>query len=122
VTELPRDGLVYSSFSDFMTRYVIPLERADPKSRRLDGEWSGGNRTVAGSFVHDGRRWVVHADTHFRPLRIAYNDVLRDPAGDPFTREVTRAGTCLVLRDDLRRLHDSPHKYVYIYDAGPAPS
>jgi hypothetical protein len=122
VNKLLQDGLAYSSFSDFMTRYAIPLEQANPAFRRLDGERSGGNRTIAGSFVHDGRRWVVHADTHFRPLRIAYNDELRDPAGDPFKREVTRAGTCLVLRDDLRRIHDSPHKYLYIYDAGAARS
>ena len=91
-------GHAYTSFGDFMTRYVIPLEHANPAFRRLDGERSGGNRTVAGSFDHGGRRWVVHADTHFRPLQIAYNDHLRDPAGDPFKREVTRAGTCLVAR------------------------
>jgi len=39
---------------------------------RLDGELSGGNRTVVGVFRGDGRDWKVHEDSHYEPLLIAY--------------------------------------------------
>lgn len=113
-------GAFYSSFPEFMTRYVLPLGTANPTYRRLDGEITGGNRAIAGVFGHDGRRWGVHADTHFEPLRIAHEAWQRDRGSDPFRREATRAGTCLVLRGDLRALYRSPYKHLYIYDSGPA--
>jgi len=63
--------VVHASFSAFMRDAVIPHRQANPAARRLDLAWSGGNRAVFGRFLHHGRRWKVHSDTHFEPLEIA---------------------------------------------------
>lgn len=81
----------YPSFAAFMDEVVRPLGEARPGDLRLDGEVTGGNRTVVGSFDHAGRVWKVHADTHYEPLRIATRSLAANPKMDPFIVEHTRA-------------------------------
>eukprot|EP00456_Euglypha_rotunda_P091245 TRINITY_DN9587_c0_g1_i17.p3 TRINITY_DN9587_c0_g1~~TRINITY_DN9587_c0_g1_i17.p3 ORF type:complete len:110 (-),score=23.26 TRINITY_DN9587_c0_g1_i17:873-1202(-) len=104
-----------ATFVDFVDEFVKPLKEANPSSIRLDGRESGGNRDVAGMFTHIGKQWVVHADSHFEPLMLAYDSM---KAGtDPFQEADTPRGQCLILSDDLRQDRNSP-KYLYIYNWG----
>jgi hypothetical protein len=61
----------YSTFRDFMDLCVHPQQVSNPEDIRLDGRRSGGNMDVAGTFEHFGKRWKVHADTHYEPLNLA---------------------------------------------------
>ncbi len=110
--------MTHSSFLAFVVGVVRPMRAANPQHRRLDGRDSGGNRTPVGTFRHKGRTWKVHADTHYEPLEIAARSVESATTSDPFVVETTKAGVCLVLRPDLRVLYQSPHKHLYIYEAG----
>ena len=105
----------YESFVEFVEKDVLPRIVANPKFIRLDGQETGGNRAVAGKFMHIGEQWVVHADTHFIPLILAY--AVAKTGADPFTMDKTESqhGRCLVLRGDLQQLHNSPSKHLYIY-------
>jgi len=104
---------VYDSFVEFMIAVVLPLRAANPDAIRLDGALSGGSRNSVGRFLHDGREWVVHEDTHFEPLQIAFQSAR--VGSNPFVEEATDRGLCLSLRSDLRATQTSPHKYMYIY-------
>jgi hypothetical protein len=85
--------VVHDDFLSFMRAVVLPLQDVHPDHVRLDGETTGGSRVVAGRFLHNGQVWVVHADTHFEPLAIAYAAAV---AGrDPFVEEDTPRGRCL---------------------------
>jgi hypothetical protein len=110
----PAAGAPFSSFDGFVRGVVLPLQAEHPGWRRLDGEATGGNRSVAGSFRHGDDVWKVHADTHFAPLLLAHRALAA--GGDPFVVEHARAGRCLALREDLRRQYASPHKHLYIYE------
>src|SRR5262249_53650896 len=86
---------------------------ANPDHIRLDGERTGGSLEVAGRFRHQGRVWVVHADTHYRPLMLAY--AASEQGADPFVEEDTPRGQCLALTTELRAQQQSPHKHLHIY-------
>lgn len=109
--------MTYPSYMAFVEAEVKPRRARYPHHKRLDGNLTGGNWKVVGVFRHDGRHWKVHADSHYEPLLIAYEAL---SAGDqkPFVEEATRAGRCLNLRSDLRRLMSTParFKYIYIYE------
>lgn len=106
----------YPSFRAFVEQLVLPMQASRPQDKRLDGQPSGGNRDVVATFWHLGRRWKVHADTHFRPLLIAYEALDRGELTDPFTEQPTRSGTCLDLVPALRTRTQDPHKHLYIYE------
>jgi len=106
----------FPDFKTFMERAVLPREAELSGERRLDGEPSGGNFDIFGSFAHQGVLWVVHADTHFATLRIAYDEVLRDGGSDPFIAEPTATGMSLNLSPDLRAKYPQRFKHIYIYD------
>lgn len=62
---------------------------------------------------HRGSDWVVHADTHYEPLLIAY--AAAKAGEDPFVEEDTPGGRCLVLKPHLRAKQHSDQKHLYIY-------
>lgn len=107
----------FPDFKTFMEQAVLPRERELGQERRLDGEPSGGNFDVFGSFAHQGSLWLVYADTHFATLRLAYEEVMRDGGSDPFVAEPTATGVALNLRPDLRAAYAQRFKHLYIYEA-----
>jgi hypothetical protein len=105
--------VVYDDFLSFMRDVVLPRQAENPDHIRLDGATTGASRDVAGRFRHNGLIWVVHADTHYEPLTIAYTAA--EAGADPFVEEDTPRGRCLVLTSELRARQHSPHKHMYIY-------
>lgn len=107
----------YPSFREFVEQVILPMQAANAQDKRLDGQPSGGNRDVVGRFWHRGRRWKVHADTHYRQLVAAYEAIRTGEMGDPFVEQPTKHGRCLDLVPQLRvRLNDR-NKHLYIYEA-----
>jgi hypothetical protein len=107
--------VTHPSYISFVENVVLPGRSRNPAHLRLDGQTTGGNRTVAGTFRGDGREWRVHEDSHYEPLLAAYESF---KAGDPwpFIEEPTKTGSCLDLKPELQaRLSDRRHKYLYIY-------
>jgi len=105
------------SFREFVEQIVLPMQAESPDDKRLDGQPTGGNREVVGIFWHGGRRWRVHADTHYRQLLIAYDAVRTGELEDPFIEQPTARGTCLDLVPELRRRTGERAKYLYVYEA-----
>ena len=108
--------MVYDTFTRFMADVVFPLREKNPEYKRLDGWESGGNFEIAGRFQHIGRTWVVHSDTHYEPLLIAYRATEQD-GSDPFVLEDRKTGLALNLRPDLRSQKSTKFKHLYIYAA-----
>lgn len=107
--------MTFGSYEQFVGEVVLPRRRANPSHLRLDGEQSGGNWSVAGTFRHGAREWRVHEDSHFEPLLIAYAAVQRGE--DPFDVETTRAGrVSLVLKPSLRAQQTTRYKHFYVYE------
>lgn len=104
---------MHSDFVSFMQAEVLPRQAANPDDIRLDGATTGGNREPAGRFQRHGVDWVVHADSHYEPLLIAF--AAAKDGMDPFTEEETAHGQCLVLKPELRDQQHSQHKHLYIY-------
>jgi len=110
--------MIYDSFVAFMQIVVLPQRAANANHIRLDGETSGGNRTVAAMFRHHNKVWKVHADSGYEPLILAYDSITEGNVADPFLEESTRRGNCLVLSDSVRRRMVRPRfKHLYIYEA-----
>jgi hypothetical protein len=107
--------MVYSDFLSFMQSVVLPRHASHPDDVRLDGATTGGNWDVAGMFQHQGKTWKVHADTHYEPLEIAYQAA--SAGQDPFIESPMTNRMCLVLTKALHATQQSPHKYLYIYEA-----
>lgn len=105
--------MVYDDFVSFMKAEILPRKAAQPGATRLDGQTTGGSREIAGRFKYDGHAWVVHADTHYEPLDIAYEANLQGIR--PFVEEPTDKGRSLALAPELRARQASAHKYLYIY-------
>ncbi|MEO0927120.1 MAG: hypothetical protein AAFY63_14730 [Cyanobacteria bacterium J06643_13] len=104
----------YRNFVEFMEQLVIPEQKANPEHIRLDGQLSGGNRNIFGGFQHSGRTWIVHSDTHYKPLPLAY--VVAVTAKEPFDENRTAGGgLSLILKPGIKKLQNSSHKYLYIY-------
>lgn len=104
-----------STFVEFMDRVVRPAKKANPNDKRLDGQLSGGNRTVFGCFQHLGRTWKVHSDSHYQPLMLAYDEAVN--GGDPFIENITKGGRySLILQPRVKEHQSSKHKYHYIYE------
>jgi hypothetical protein len=113
---LKADGgakVLYDDFLSFMRAEVLPRQATNPDHIRLDGATTGGSRDAAGRFRHHGVAWVVHEDTHYEPLMIAY--AAAQAGVDPFVEENTARGRRLALTPELRARQRSPHKYLYIY-------
>ena len=111
--------MVYDSFKAFMEKLVIPQKKANPNHIRLDGKTSGSTREAAGMFRHHNKVWKVDADTRYEPLLLAYDLMKKGAVNDPFVEEATATGkgTCLVLREKVKKLLPySRFKYHYIYE------
>jgi hypothetical protein len=107
--------VIYPSYVDFAESLVLPARDANPAHRRLDGERTGGNWAAFGDFRHRGKRWRVHADTHYEPLIVAYEAA--KTGVDPFVEAPTPTRRSLDLTDDLRaKLTEPRHKYIYVYE------
>ncbi len=96
-----------------MTSTVVPQREEHPGDLRLDGARTGGRLEPAGYFRYRDRTWVVHLDTHYEPLLLAYGAM--QAGDDPFVERETQSGRCLELRPELQARLNSPHKYLYIY-------
>lgn len=107
--------MICVSFQHFYESVVVPLQRANPTHHRLDGWRSGGNRAVAGRFLHGGRRWKVHADTHYEPLALAYAALTASPPRDPFVVAATDRGGRLDLVDEIQRQRGTRFRHLYVY-------
>ncbi len=105
--------MIHGSFKAWVVAEVLPLHQEHPEWVRLDGQASGGNRSVAGQFRHLDRDWVVHADTHFEPVLRAYRAITAQGVDDPFAVDRARVGDCLELRPELGGA--SWPKYFYVY-------
>lgn len=118
-TELREDAQVsdYQSFREFVEQIILPMQAANPGDARLDGQPSGGNRAVVGTFWHQGRRWKVHADTHYHQLLVAYQALRSGELLDPFVEQATARGKCLEHVPSLRVRTEDKHKHMYIYEA-----
>ncbi len=115
----------FADFTSFMEQAVVPRQRELGTAKRLDGWESGSDWDVFGFFGHQGTVWAVHADSHFAPLQIAYDEVRRAGGRDPFVSGSTRTMTSLDLRPDLRATYPQRFKHLYIYEvpsAGRTPS
>jgi hypothetical protein len=64
----------FNSFEDFIERMVIPLRKAHPDWRRLNGD-HGSDRTRVAYFTHDRRLFCVHADSVIESLLEPYKFV-----------------------------------------------
>lgn len=106
----------YGSFRAFVESAVVPRHRSRPADVRLDGRTVGGNRETFGTFWWGGRRWKVHADTHYAPLLIAHEAILR--GDEPFlVTETQRTGNvCLELVPWLHAQLGTKAKLLYIYE------
>jgi hypothetical protein len=111
-------NMVYDNFLSFTRGEVLTRRASNPGDVRLDGATSGGSRDVVGQFRHGESEWVVHADSHYEPLLIAYEAA--EAGVDPFVEESTERGRCLTLTRELRAQQRSRHKYLYIYSWSPA--
>jgi hypothetical protein len=100
-----------------MEHDILPRQAANPSHIRLDGMLSGGNREVAGQFVHGGKIWRIHADTRYEPLKLAYH-ALKTKASDPFKQSTTKKdGRRLDLKAAIQR-PGARHLYIYQVPAG----
>ena len=108
--------MIHDSFVHLMESELLPLQAANPASIRLDGNRTGGNWEVAGRFRHGGKVWRIHADTHYEPLKLAYEASKRGE--EPFVEDQTPHGTCLVLTATLAAKQQERFKYLYIYQEG----
>lgn len=103
------------NFVEFMQE-IIPAREENPDHTRLDGQISGGNRTIFGCFQHGGRIWKVHSDTHYEPLMLAYNVAVN--GGDPFVQVTTEGRrSSLKLQPEIREFQSSNYEHLYIYEA-----
>lgn len=103
------------SFVEFMKQVVIPAKKANPNDKRLDGQISGGNRTIFGCFQYCGRTWKVHSDTRYEPLMLAYDEAVN--GGDPFVEDTTEGGCfSLILQPKVKERQSSNYKHLYIYE------
>ena len=104
---------MHANFVSFMQAVVLPRRASHPDHLRLDGALTGGNREAAGEFQRNGIGWVVHSDTHYEPLLLAFASA---KAGtDPFIEEKTKKGRCLSLKPEIRAQQKSKYKHLYIY-------
>jgi hypothetical protein len=103
--------LIYENFLALMEKEILPRQEKNPDHVRLDGRLSGGNREVAGQFLHHGKTWKIHADTRYEPLKLAYL-AMRDQSSDPFKESATDKGRRLDLSPAIQRL-GARHLYIY---------
>ena len=108
------DKLNSQSFAQFVEGSVIPLKVEHPDWIRLDGATSGGNRSLVGHFRHWNRVWRCNADSHFKPLMLAYEAFRKGE--DPFEEELADERQCLVLKPTLRSQYPSQFKHMYLYE------
>jgi hypothetical protein len=93
-----------ADFASFMRNRVLPHYAAHPDYSRLDEQplrGSDGSVTVFGKFRFKERVWIVHEDTRFEPLVIAFEAVKGDE--EPFAEGGTKNGKKLLLRPDLKK-------------------
>lgn len=103
--------MIYENFLALVEKEILPRQEKNPDHVRLDGKLSGGNREVIGQFLHHGKAWKIHADTHYEPLKLAYL-AMRDESSDPFKESATDKGKRLDLSAAIQRL-GARHLYIY---------
>ena len=85
---------------------VPPATKQNPDPERLDGQPKGsnGNGDTFGKFKHWGKTWKVNYDTHYFPLRLAYNAATKGI--DPFEEGLTNRDKNIKLEliSDIKRL------------------
>lgn len=105
--------MLHDDFISFVRSAVLPHKAAHPGDKRLDGQQTGGSLNVFGRFRHNKRVWIVHEDTHYEPLMIAYEAAQQ--GGQPFVEEGRKRGLRLSLTGELRTRQKSRYRYLYIY-------
>lgn len=105
--------MIYDSFSSFYQNVIKPLHSSFPERKRLDGQLSGGSRDSAGKFKYNNRIWIVHTDTYFETLKIAFNAF--ESGMNPFFEQKTKRGLSLLLLSEFKKLQSTKFKHLYIY-------
>ena len=105
--------MTHPDFVAFYNSIVIAILGQHPGYKRLDGKVTGGSRDSAGQFEYCGKFWTVHMDSHFEPLRIAFDGFQQGK--DPFIVKETKKGQSLILAPEYKRIQSTKRKYMYIY-------
>ena len=97
--------IIHKTFRDLMESAILPQRSANPDDVRLDGRARGPNGRAGFFFLHHNKVWQINLDTHYEPLKIAY-DLFIDGDSDPFVEEPTQTGkgTRLRLRQGSKKL------------------
>lgn len=116
VSAKKRRADIADSFASFVDEKVRPHLEANPNWKRLDGETTGSNDDVFGSFRYQGAAYRIHSDTHFEPIFVAYQAM---QAGDeePFVESATKSGARLDLTPDLAAKVTGKSRHMYAYGA-----
>ena len=111
---MPEPG--FNSFVAFVESVVLPGLLGQPTRLRLDGRKRGGNRDVAGRFLHDGSAWKVHADTRYEPILLAYWSLKFHPDREALVRATTdEMNERLDLAPRLKAVRATTYSHLYIY-------
>lgn len=104
----------YENFEQLMLIKILPAYQNNSSLERLDGNPSGGNRTIYAYFKdNDKVKWKIHSDTYFEELIKAYEDFQQ--GNNPFVilRTKRNKNDCLILRNDLVKVGEPKHIYIY---------
>ena len=109
----------YPNFDSF-AQAVRNHHLANPEWVRLNGENAGGDRNAWAYFTHAGRTWKVDADSHMRPILVAY-DCFQRTGVDPFRLDNTQTRNKLVVTEEVQKelvqhgtqYQDHAHLYIY---------
>lgn len=97
----------YNTFDELIPA-VLLLQQVHPNWTRLDGNKSGGNRTVFATFHYADQTWKIHADTRIDQLLEAWK--MAEAGEEPFQVVQTKQGT-----PSLRLSGASKANGLYIY-------
>jgi hypothetical protein len=61
----------FKSYSQFIEKFVLPLNAKNPSWKTLNGD-AGSSQAIAAKFLHDGNVWKVHEDARFDSLLAPY--------------------------------------------------
>jgi len=93
---------------------VLPQQAHNPTHISLDGRRTGPHGSAAFRFKRHGNVWKINADTHYDPLKLAYDSIANDSSYDPFVEMPTREtkgishGICLKLKQG------SENMFIYL--------
>lgn len=101
----------YSTFNDLMQSSILPLHKAHPDWEQLDGQESGGNRSIFATFRYNYHPWKIHADTRIDKLLEAWQ--IAEAGEKPFQIAKTEQGTlCLHLAGQVE--NEANGLYIYL--------